>query len=110
MEEERVLLITTRECGESERRVYLREAEMRSLIETLSLPVVFQKSFTIKGENRASLFGSGQIEEMREIADALDATERESKMVREYRYVTGRPSFSRYSVRVHTQERHASRP
>jgi len=75
MEEERVLLITTRECGESERRVYLREAEMRSLIETLSLPVVFQKSFTIKGENRASLFGSGQIEEMREIADALDATE-----------------------------------
>lgn len=75
MEEERVLLITTRECGENERRVYLREAEMRSLIETLSLPVVFQKSFTIKDENRASLFGSGQIEEMREIAAAVDATE-----------------------------------
>ncbi len=75
MEEERVLLITTRECGENERRVYLREAEMRSLIETLSLPVVFQKSFTIKDENRASLFGSGQIEEMREIAEAVDATE-----------------------------------
>ncbi len=75
MEEERVLLITTRECGENERRVYLREAEMRSLIETLSLPVVFQKSFTIKDDNRASLFGSGQIEEIREIAVAVDATE-----------------------------------
>ncbi len=75
MEEERVLLITTRECGENERRVYLREAEMRSLIETLSLPVVFQKSFTIKDDNRASLFGSGQIEEIREIAAAVDATE-----------------------------------
>lgn len=75
MEEERVLLITTRECGENERKVYLREAEMRSLIATLSLPVVFQKSFTVKDENRASLFGSGQIEEIREIAEAVDATE-----------------------------------
>lgn len=75
MEEERVLLITTRECGENERRVYLREVEMRSLIETLSLPVVFQKSFTVKRENSSSLFGKGQIEEMRQLSVAVDATE-----------------------------------
>ncbi len=75
MDEERVLLVTTRETGEDERRVYLREVEIRSLIETLGLPVVFQKSFTIKEESRSSFFGRGQIDEVREIAAGADATE-----------------------------------
>ncbi len=75
MEEERVLLITTRDTGENERRVYLREAEMRSLIETLGLCIVYGKSFTVKEENRTMFFGSGQIEEIREIAAGTDATD-----------------------------------
>ncbi len=75
MEEERVLLITTRDTGENERRVYLREAEMRSLIETLGLRIVYEKSFTVKEENRTSFFGSGQVEEIREIALGCDATD-----------------------------------
>lgn len=75
MEEERVLLITTRSVGENERRVYLREAEMRSLIDTLGLCIVLSKSFTVKEESRSSFFGSGQIEEIRETASAVDATD-----------------------------------
>jgi GTPase len=75
MDEERVLLVTTRETGEDERRVYLREVEIRSLIETLGLCVVFQKSFTVKEESRSSFFGRGQIDEIREIARGADATE-----------------------------------
>ena len=75
MDEERVLLVTTRETGEDERRVYLREVEIRSLIETLGLCVVFQKSFTVKEESRSSFFGRGQIDEIREIAAGADATE-----------------------------------
>ena len=75
MEEKRVLLITTRTTGENERRVYIREAEMRSLIETLGLCIVYEKSFTVKDENRTSFFGSGQVEEIKEIAAGTDITD-----------------------------------
>lgn len=71
MEESRVLLISTRRAGENERRVYLREAETRSLIESLGLKIVYQKSFTLK----SSSFGKGQLEEIGEIAAAVDAAE-----------------------------------
>lgn len=71
MEENRVLLVTTRTQGENERKVYLRAAETRSLIGTLGLQIVYEKSFTLK----AASFGKGQIEEICEIAIAIDATE-----------------------------------
>ncbi len=71
MEENRVLLVTTRTQGENERKVYLRAAETRSLIGTLGLQIVYEKSFTLK----TTSFGKGQIEEICEIATAIDATE-----------------------------------
>lgn len=71
MEENRVLLVTTRTQGENERKVYLRATETRSLIDTLGLQIVYEKNFTLK----ASFFGKGQIEEICEIATATDATD-----------------------------------
>lgn len=71
MEENRVLLVTTRTQGENERKVYLRATETRSLIETLGLQIVYEKNFTLK----AAFFGKGQIEEICEIATATDATD-----------------------------------
>ncbi len=70
MDEKRVLLVTTREIGEDERSVYYREMEIRSLVENLGLLIVYQKSFTLKD----NIFGKGQMEEIAEIARAVDAS------------------------------------
>lgn len=75
MSEEQILLVSTREVGEDERRAYLKEVEMRSLLETLGLKVVYHISFTIKEVNKTSFFGKGQIEEITNLAKATDATE-----------------------------------
>lgn len=70
MDEKRVLLVTTRGIGEDERNAYYREMEIRSLIESLGLFIAFQKSFTVKD----NLFGKGQMEEIANIAVAVDAS------------------------------------
>lgn len=70
MNEERVLLVTTSTPGEDERKIYYRAVEIRSLLETLPLVIVYEKNFRIK----TSFFGSGQIEEIRETAEAVDAS------------------------------------
>lgn len=74
-EQQRVFLITTREVGENERSVFLREAEIRSLINTLGLVVVCHQSYTIKEENNVTYLGRGQAEAAAEYARAFDADE-----------------------------------
>lgn len=72
---ERIALITTRNVGENERDVFLRESEIRSLISTLDLNIVCHQSFTIKKENSVTFLGKGQVEEAVEWARAFDADE-----------------------------------
>lgn len=75
MSEGNVMLITTRSVGENERNVFLREAEIRSLINTLDLTIVCHQSFTIKEENMNSFIGSGQAETAAEYMRAFDVDE-----------------------------------
>ena len=72
---ERTALITTRQVGENERNVFLRESEIRSLLSNLDLNVVCHQSFTIKKENNVTYLGKGQVEEAVEWARAFDAEE-----------------------------------
>lgn len=72
---ERIALITTRNVGENERDVFLRESEIRSLISTLDLNIVCHQSFTLKKENSVTFLGKGQVEEAVEWARAFDADE-----------------------------------
>ncbi len=69
MDENGVLLVTTRTVGEDERNVYYREMEIRALIENLGLKIAYEKCFTLKD----NIFGKGQIEEIRDIATAVEA-------------------------------------
>ena len=75
MSDENVMLITTRSPGENERESYLKEHEIRSLIDTLSLCVVCHQAFTLKEENTNTYLGSGQVEEAVGYAKAFDADE-----------------------------------
>ncbi len=75
MANERVMLITTRAPGTSERDTFLKESEIRSLINTLSLTIVCHQSFTLKEENPNTYIGSGQANEAREYANAFDVEE-----------------------------------
>ena len=63
MDNTRALLITTRNSGENERKTFLNEIEMRSLISTLGINIVSHLSFTIKEGNKTTFFGKGQIED-----------------------------------------------
>lgn len=74
-DEERVLLITTRDSSSTERENYLKESEIRSLINTLGLVIVSHLSFTLKEENPNTYIGKGQLEEAKENVLAFDATE-----------------------------------
>ncbi len=69
MDENGVLLVTTRHIGEEERNVYYREMEIRSLLENLKVKIAYEKCFTLKDNS----FGKGQIDEMRDIARAVEA-------------------------------------
>ncbi|MBQ0071559.1 MAG: GTPase HflX [Spirochaetales bacterium] len=75
MSEERAMLITTRTVGENERSVFLREAEIRSLVNTLGLSIVCHQSFTIKEENNVTYLGRGQAESAAEYSRAFDIDE-----------------------------------
>lgn len=74
-DEERVLLITTRDSSSTERENYLKESEIRSLVNTLGLVIVSHLSFTLKEENPNTYIGKGQLEEAKENVLAFDATE-----------------------------------
>ena len=69
------MLITTRMVGENERNVFLREQEIRSLINTLELDVICHQSFTVKEENTNTFIGSGQAESASEYMRAFDVDE-----------------------------------
>lgn len=75
MANEKVMLITTRTPGSSENEAFIKEQEIRSLINTLSLCVVCHQSFTLKEENPNTYLGSGQIEGAKEYAAAFDVEE-----------------------------------
>ena len=75
MLEEKAMLITTRTVGENERNVFLREAEIRSLINTLDIKIVCHQSFTIKEENTNTFIGPGQAEAAAEYMRAFDVDE-----------------------------------
>lgn len=72
---ERAILVLTRSVGENERRVFLRETEMRSLIETLGIKIVYELTFTVKEINPTTYLGPGQVEEIKEIAAEMGADE-----------------------------------
>ena len=70
-----VILITVRESGEAERRSFLREAEIRSLISTLGLKIVYTAHLTVKEARNSTLIGKGQIEAVTEAIRAYEPEE-----------------------------------
>ncbi len=73
--EGKVILVTIRESGERERASFLREAEIRSLISTLGLEIVYTVHLTVKEIRNATLIGKGQLEQVKEAALAFSAEE-----------------------------------
>lgn len=71
MDEKKVLLVTTRMPGDSERETFLKESEARSLVHTLNLEVGYHLQFTIKEENPNTYLGPGQAEEAAAVAEEL---------------------------------------
>lgn len=59
----RCLLINTRKIGENDYSLFLKETEIRSLLETIDIFVASALTFTIKEENSAFFLGKGQLEE-----------------------------------------------
>ena len=70
-----VLLVSVREAGESDRKAFLREAEMRSLLSTLGLQVVYALSFTVKEKTNRFYLGKGQADSVREAVLAYSPDE-----------------------------------
>ena len=70
-----VILITVRESGGAERRSFLREAEIRSLISTLGLKIVYTAHLTVKEARNSTLIGKGQIEAVTEAIRAYEPEE-----------------------------------
>ena len=73
--ENSVLLITLREPGEDERRSFLRSAEIRSLISTLGLGIVYSMELTVKERTNATYIGKGQAEMVKEAVLAYSPDE-----------------------------------
>ena len=73
--EDKVLLIAIRESGESERKAFLREAEIRSLISTLGLNIVYTAHITLKDIRSSTLIGKGQVEAIAEAVRAFEPDE-----------------------------------
>lgn len=73
--ENSVLLITLREPGEDERRSFLRSAEIRSLISTLGLGIVYSMELTVKERTNATYIGKGQAETVKEAVLAYSPDE-----------------------------------
>lgn len=74
-EEYRALLITIRRVGDDERRLFLKESETRSLLETLAIKTIAHASFTVKEINPNTLLGPGQLESAVEYSRAYDINE-----------------------------------
>ena len=75
MEEGFVLLITLFTPGQRERKAYIEEMEIRSLLATLDLKVGFHKMLTHKQDNPNFLIGPGQAEEAAMVAKEIGAKE-----------------------------------
>ena len=75
MEEGFVLLITLFSPGKRERKAYIEEMEIRSLLATLGLKVGFHKMLTHKEDNPNFLIGPGQAEEAAMVAKEIGAEE-----------------------------------
>ena len=73
--ESKVLLIAIRESGENERKAFLREAEIRSLVSTLGLNIVYTAHITLKDIRNSTLIGKGQVEAIAEAARAFGPDE-----------------------------------
>ena len=73
--ENSVLLITLREPGEDGRRSFLRSAEIRSLISTLGLGIVYSMELTVKERTNATYIGKGQAETVKEAVLAYSPDE-----------------------------------
>ena len=70
-----VLLVSVREMGMSDRASFLKEAEMRSLLSTLELQVVYALSFTVREKNNQFYIGKGQAETVKEAVLAYSPDE-----------------------------------
>lgn len=68
-------MITLRKPGEDERAVFLRSAEIRSLISTLGLRIIYSMEFTIKERINTTYIGKGQAESVREAVLAYSPDE-----------------------------------
>ena len=73
--ESSALLVTLRKPGEDERAVFLRSAEIRSLISTLGLKIIYSMEFTIKERINTTYLGKGQAESVREAVLAYSPDE-----------------------------------
>ena len=73
--ENSVLLITLRKPGEDERSAFLRSAEIRSLISTLGLNIIYAIEFTIKERMNTTYIGKGQAETVKEAVLAYSPDE-----------------------------------
>ena len=73
--ESSALLVTLRKPGEDERAVFLRSAEIRSLISTLGLRIIYSMEFTIKERINTTYIGKGQAESVREAVLAYSPDE-----------------------------------
>ncbi|MCR5731430.1 MAG: GTPase HflX [Sphaerochaetaceae bacterium] len=66
VEKQKALLVIPNENDESEMRMHLRSEELESLVSTMgSLPLAIL-TFNIRKPNAATLFGKGQVEELKE--------------------------------------------
>ena len=70
-----VILIAIRESNEPERRGFLREAEIRSLIATLGLNIVYTAHLTLREARSSTLIGKGQVEALQEAIRAYEPDE-----------------------------------
>ena len=68
-------MITLRKPGEDERSAFLRSAEIRSLISTLGLNIIYAIEFTIKERMNTTYIGKGQAETVKEAVLAYSPDE-----------------------------------
>ncbi|MDY5930765.1 MAG: GTPase HflX [Candidatus Ornithospirochaeta sp.] len=75
MSDAKAMLITVCTSDDTDRSAFLKEAEIRSLINTLGIQVACHISFSIKSENPVSYIGKGQAENALEYSRAFDVDE-----------------------------------
>ena len=70
-----VILIVIRESEDTGRKAFLKEAEIRSLVSTLGLNIVYTAHITLKEIRSATLIGKGQVEALQEAVRAYEPDE-----------------------------------